>query len=329
MRLLILKRCGNEVRCCWAVGQLRWPFWPERANCWASSLFLLQPQAGHNIVAVATDFPAITRPWLRYAAEHGCQVRFVEDAADVDLTDAIVAAMDGETAVLAISYVQFSTGSKVDVVRLRTACDQIGAKLIVDVTQAAGCLPITADVWQVDAVVTSGYKWLGGHGGVALAAISPELSEPIPPLPGWMGAPDPFDFEATKVPVALGGRRFTQSTMSYASLAGLTAALDELSKLPEGAAEAHAQVLAQALIAGSREFGWEPFRPLSDPSASPHIITLAHPQHKPQAVVPILRAHGVVCGARNGRLRISLAPYNNSADIRAFLDVLALLAEKS
>ena len=53
---------------------------------------------------------------------------------------------------------------------------------------------------ECDAVVASGYKWLGGHGGVALAIMSPRLLEQIP-FPGWMAA-DPFKFDATSVSLA-------------------------------------------------------------------------------------------------------------------------------
>lgn len=190
--------------------------------------FMLRPQGGSNILAVSTDFPAITRPWLRYCAENSCSMRFVEDVATVNLTDSLIERIDEETAVIAISYVQFATGSIIDVPRLRRAAQQVGAKLIVDVTQAAGRIRIDSASWQADAVVTSGYKWLGGHGGVALAALAPHLSNQIPPLPGWMGANNPFDFEATQLPVANGSRRFTQSTISYVSLVGLTTALDQL-----------------------------------------------------------------------------------------------------
>ncbi len=284
--------------------------------------FIIQPKAGSHILAVATDFPAITRPWLRYCAENDCSLRFVDDVAQANLTDSLIEQIGKETAVIAISYVQFATGSIVDMPRLRQAANQVGAKLIIDVTQAAGRIPIAADAWQADALVTSGYKWLGGHGGVALAAIAPHLSQQIPPLPGWMGAPNPFAFEATQLPVASGGRRFTQSTMSYVSLIGLTVALDQLLTLNKGASEAHAQQLAHRLINGCEPHGWLPFRPLDDVSASAHIVTLAHEKILAQEMVGKLREKHVICGARNGRIRISLAPYNNSNDVDALLKAL-------
>ncbi len=68
-------------------------------------------------------------------------------------------------------------------------------------------------------------KWLGGHGGCAVAVLDPRLLSVPPPSPGWMGAPDPFAMDAQQLLLAPDARRYTQSTMSYISMAGLTAAL--------------------------------------------------------------------------------------------------------
>ena len=143
-----------------------------------------------------------------------------------------------------------------------------------DATQAAGAVPVEASAWDAELVVSSGYKWLGGHGGVALAAVSPRLLEGIPPLPGWMGAPEPFGFDALSVLVAPDARRFTQSTMSYVSMAGLTVALDQLLALGVARIDAHAQTLAALLI-----------EELADPSYA-------------RWMVEVLRVHGFVFDAR-------------------------------
>ena len=287
--------------------------------------FLIRPTSGSFIVAVSTDFPAVTRPWIRYAAENDCSLRFVDDIPTENLTDRLIDGIDSRTTVVAVSSVQFSTGSMVDIPRLREASARVNARLVVDVTQAAGILKIDSQHWKADAVVTSGYKWLGGHGGVALAAVSPDLLEQGPPLPGWMGTTNPFDFEATKLHFATGARRYTQSTMSYISMAGLTTALDHLLSLSESRLQAHSRRLSRRLIKGAHVYGWTPFRALEDASASPHIVTLKHSEFGVERATEALRRNRIVCGARNGRIRISLAPYNNSVDIDAFIDVLATI----
>src|SRR6202045_3908661 len=284
---------------------------------------LLRPRLKSTVLAVSSDFPAITRPWLREAALKNHTVRFVDDQPTRDLTDTLIEAIDESTSVVAVSSVQYATGTVVDISRLRQSTVQVGARLIVDATQAAGATRVDAAAWDADAVVTSGYKWLGGHGGVALAIMSPLLLEQIPPLPGWMGASDPFGFDATSVSLANDARRYTQSTMSYASMAGHTVAVEQLLSLGQTRIEAHARRLAAMLVSDASKYGWQPFRSVSDPAASPHIISLSRPRESVRAIVEGLRSHNIVCGIRGGRIRISLAPYNDASDVNALIEALA------
>lgn len=287
--------------------------------------FMIRPKSGSNIVAVSTDFPAVTRPWIRYAAENDCDLRFVDDSTTENLTDKLIDCIDSHTTVVAVSSVQFSTGSMVDIPRLRAASAEVNASLVVDVTQSAGIMKIDTRNWQADAIVTSGYKWLGGHGGVALATMSNHLLKQTPPIPGWMGTANPFDFDATKLLFATGARRFTLSTMSYISMVGLTTALDQLLTLSESRLEAHSRSLSSMLIEGVHPIGWMPFRAMKDSSASPHIVALSHSELDIKRAMDALRRSRIVCGNRNGRIRICLAPYNNSDDITALIDVLTNL----
>ncbi len=127
---------------------------------------------------------------------------FVSDKPDSDLTTDLIDRIDGETAVVTVGSVQFATGTVVDIPRLRVATARAGVRLVVDATQEAGAMNRPIGSWRPKSVVTSGYKWLGGHGGVALGVISPQLLEESPALPGWMSAPEPFDFDATRLPLS-------------------------------------------------------------------------------------------------------------------------------
>jgi cysteine desulfurase/selenocysteine lyase len=284
---------------------------------------LLQPRPKSTILAVSSDFPAVTRPWLRLAALRNHTVRFVDDQPTGDLTDTLIEAIDDSTSVVAVSSVQYATGTVVDISRLRESTLQVGARLIVDATQAAGATRVGVAAWDADAVVTSGYKWLGGHGGIALAIMTPRLLEQIPPLPGWMGAADPFGFDATTLSLANDARRYTQSTMSYVSMAGLVVAIEQLLSVGEARIEAHARSLAAMLVSEASKYGWQPFRNVGDPAVSSHIISLGRPRESVQAIVGRLRSHNIVCSTRGGRIRISLAPYNDESDVNAVSEALA------
>ena len=91
-------------------------------------------------------------------------------------------------------------------------------------------MPIDTDSYGADVLVCSGYKWLGGHGGVGLAAISSEVLKEDPVMAGWMGASNPFDMQPKKLLYAEDARKFTQSTMSYISIKGLETAIKEIIK---------------------------------------------------------------------------------------------------
>jgi cysteine desulfurase / selenocysteine lyase len=81
--------------------------------------------------------------------------------------------------------------------------------------------------------------------------------------------------------------------------------------------------LAAMLVSDASKYGWQPFRSLGDIAASPHIISLGHPRENVRAVVGSLRGHNIVCGIRGGRIRISLAPYNNASDVNTLIEAFA------
>ena len=41
--------------------------------------YLFRPSAGRKIIAVSSDFPAITRPWIAYAEAHDNELQFVDE----------------------------------------------------------------------------------------------------------------------------------------------------------------------------------------------------------------------------------------------------------
>src|SRR5262249_12760272 len=86
-----------------------------------------------------------------------------------------------------VSAVQFATGTLVDVAALVARARSVGARVVVDVTQMAGAVPVAMSEWGADALVCSGYKWLSAPGGVALLAITDDLAAAIPPLVGREG----------------------------------------------------------------------------------------------------------------------------------------------
>ena len=183
---------------------------------------LLEPEHG-TVLLVGSDFPSVTYPWLAAAERRGISLRFIDDRPDRDLTQDLVDAIDPATVVVAFSVIQYATGTRVDAGRVAERAHEVSARVVVDASQLAGAGVVDTVGWGADALVTSGYKWLSAHGGVALLALAPDLVHRLPGFVGWMGAQHPFAFDPLTLRLADDARRFQLSTMSYVSAIGLVA----------------------------------------------------------------------------------------------------------
>ena len=225
-----------------------------------------------SVLLVSSDFPSVTYPWLGAAPRLGTTIRTVEYHADENLTESLIGALDDSTTAVCLSAVQYATGTQVDVTKVADAAHRLGARVVVDATQLAGAGPLSVRSWGADAVVCSGYKWLSSHGGVALLTLAPDLVEMVPQLVGWKGTRDPFSFEPMSLPLATDARRFELSTIAYVSAIGLGESIAMLTALDPSRISQHARRLATRLVEQVEPLGWMPFRSLTDPAASSHIV---------------------------------------------------------
>ena len=278
---------------------------------------LCSPEPNSKIILVSTDFPSITRPWLTNKKTGDLKICFVNEVPNTDLTQTIIDNIDHNTSVVCVSYVQFASGTRIDIKKLNKRTKEVGAKLVVDVTQAAGAIPINTREWSTDILVCSGYKWLGGHGGVAFGLLSSELLKKDPPTIGWFSNENPFDMEATKLNLSKTAAKYTQSTISYISVVGLKTAIQQLLDIKVLSIMKHSDKLAKILFSMLEDSDWKSFRPTTSNEFSSHIISLTHPcADTVKSTFEQLSKKGLICGIRNGRLRISISHYNNSNDIK-------------
>jgi cysteine desulfurase / selenocysteine lyase len=276
-----------------------------------------------QVVLVSSDFPSVTYPWLNAQNRLGTRIRWVDDRPEADLTTAILEAMSDHTSVVCVSAVQFSTGTQIDVPLVVKRAHEMGARVVVDVTQMAGAMPVSMKDWGADALVCSGYKWLSTHGGIAIMAVSDRLLERAPLLVGWKGTDRPFDFHPQSLSLAPDARRYELSTSAYSSAVGLQHSINILLGAGIRRLLSHAKALSLELEAAVQLHGWRPFRPVGSLAASSHIVSLRHPTLSPGYVQQTLaEQYHIIVSARGGGIRVSLHGYNDSADVNALAEAL-------
>jgi selenocysteine lyase/cysteine desulfurase len=131
--------------------------------------------AGGRVLVATGEFTSLTWP---FAAQAGRGVVVTE----APLTELVDRAADHD--LVAVSAVASADGAIADLESFAAATSGIRTRVLIDVTQAAGWLPLSLD-WA-DAVVGASYKWLLAPRGAAWLAISDEMrAELVPNHAGW------------------------------------------------------------------------------------------------------------------------------------------------
>lgn len=287
-----------------------------------SLAWALGPGPEANVVSARVEFPSVVYPWLRVARSTGCEVRLTKDEDHIVDFGELVDLIDDETAAVCISHVQYSTGQRLDLAALAQAAHRRGALLIVDATQSAGAVPIDVVADDIDALVTSGYKWLCGPFGAAILFVRRDLYSRLEPgLVGWRSTAQVFDFRADQLEWAPSASRFEFGTMAYGCTIGLVTATEYL--LGIGIEKIHSYNLALAgrLVEGLSSLGAEFVSPDVDNLKS-SIVTARFPGHDQARIAQRLNQQGVVVSPRIGAVRFSPHVYNTAGDIDRTLEIL-------
>jgi len=117
-------------------------------------------------------------------------LRLVESGGALD-------AIDGDTAVVMLSHVNYRTGAMHDMAAVTRAVQGQGALMLWDLAHSAGAMPVDLTAADADLAVGCGYKFLnGGPGAPAFLYVTPRLHPALRlPITGWLGHAQPFAFE--------------------------------------------------------------------------------------------------------------------------------------
>jgi selenocysteine lyase/cysteine desulfurase len=247
---------------------------------------------GTEVVVPEGEFTSLLFPFLVQAAR-GITVREVP-------LEALADAVGPRTGVVAWSAVQSSDGRIADAAAVLQAARAVGALTVVDVTQAAGWLPLLLD--GVDAAVCSGYKWLCCPRGTAFMVTSPRLrAEVLPHSANWFAADDVHaGYYGSPLRLAPDARRFDVSP-AWFSWIGAVSSLGALAEVGVGAIHRHDAELADALRVA---LGLDP--------AGSAIVSI-HGDHVERS----LAAVGIKASTRANGCRLAFHLYNDHDDVAA------------
>jgi kynureninase len=173
----------------------------------------------NRIVMADLEFPSnmyLFEGFRRYGAE----IVYVKsaDAMRTDL-DALLDAIDERTLLVPLSYVLFKSAYIQKVEALIEKAQRVGARVILDVYQAAGTVPLEIERLGAEFAVGGSVKWLCGGPGAGYLYVRPDLAPELEPgIVGWAAHAKPFDFAAGAIQYADAPERFQSGTPNVPSL---------------------------------------------------------------------------------------------------------------
>jgi selenocysteine lyase/cysteine desulfurase len=276
---------------------------------------------GDVVVTIKGEFPANVYPWLALQ-QQGVTVRFVRPRNGRIMMQDLEIALHGAR-MLAISWVQYSNGFRIDLDALSRLCASRNVLLCLDAIQGAGALPLDLQATPVDFCAFGAHKWLLSPQGVGVLYVNRRVRDLLQPANvGWLGVDwrdyTAFDYDT---PLSESAARYEEGTRSLVGIAGLEQSLKLLLEVGQEQIEQHLFELTAHLAQQLVSMGYRMLTPLEREHRS-GIITFSHPQRPAQELFDALRAARIVCAVREGGVRLSPHVYNNRDDINAVLNVL-------
>jgi cysteine desulfurase/selenocysteine lyase len=302
----------------------------------------LKWRRGSNLVTLAGEFAANVYPWLHAAELEGLEPRRVAPTAEGRYAiDDILARVDSMTQLVVVSWVQFSTGFRLDIKRLGQELRDRGVLFCVDGVQGVGAIPIDVRECEIDFLSAGAHKWMLGPEGAGFLYVREGVAERHcgPRMQGWLGVEDPDDYRDRVQRFSPDARRFEDGARNIMGLAAMTASLEMLRQqrstsdtVPAGADRTGSEQaaifgailrLTSALAKGLGENGMKIASPMERIGERSGIICFEHPALPAAVVAGRLSERGVKCVARLGRVRVSPHYYNTLDDVERLLGEVA------
>jgi cysteine desulfurase / selenocysteine lyase len=277
----------------------------------------LQWKPGDRVIAFKEEFPANYYPWLRLEKQ-GVKLDWFSI---YDPLEKVAGAIK-DARLLAISYVNYLSGFRVNLQAIGDLCRQNGCFFFVDAIQGMGVFPIDVETCHIDALAADGHKWMLGPEGNGILYVRKKWLDAIEPVEfGWTNPANYADYSSRDMTLRSDAGRYECGTLNTVGCFGHRAALEFLLEVGVENMAAAVNARAQQIEDGVRARGYEVMVERTTLTGS-GIVSFRHPSLGSHAVVSELKRHRISAAPRQGWVRMAPHFYISPEDIEATLEVL-------
>ncbi len=285
-------------------------------------------RAGDNIVGIEQEFPSNRIVWESLAGR-GVSWRPLDIDRCADPESGLLGLCDRKTRLLAVSWVQYARGLRLDLARIGAFCRRKGILFCVDGIQGLGAVPFAIHDVEPDFVVADGHKWMLGPEGVALLYVRPALREGLRLHQfGWHMVDDLGNYDRRDWVPARDARRFECGSPNLLGIHALEASLSLLDDVGLDAVWEGLRLRTGYMIEQIELAGYTLLTP-RNPERRAGIITFSVPGTAPEALHRALTERRVLCAPRGGGIRFSPHFYTPFEVIEGAFEVVSEVARGS
>jgi len=284
-------------------------------------------QKGQRILVLAEQFPSNYYAWQRRTEEIGAPLKIVSWPEDNDWTAAVLNSLTPDVAIAALPQVQWTSGGKLDLVKIGQACRKLGTALALDLTQSLGTLPFSVSDVQPDFAVAASYKWLLGPYSTGLLYVAPKWHGGMPLEENWIQRSNARDFSSLILYTEdydEGARRFDMGERSnFALLPAAVHAMEQLLEWRVANVSETIGALARELAVAAAQLG---FSSPPENLRAPHYLCLRRKAGIPSGLLEMLARDKVFVSVRGSSIRVTPNVYNSAADAERLISCLKRMA---
>lgn len=290
--------------------------------------YALPLRPGDIVLGSEGEFPANVYPWMAAAKSRGFTFELIP-MAGLEVDEAAIlrrVETDPRVKCVALSWVSFWTGYRIDAAAIGTACRKHGIWFALDAIQGLGSCEYNVRTMPVDIIACGAQKWLCSPWGAAFAYVRKELIAQLePPAAGWLSQASAGDFARflDYDPAWRGdAQRFEVGSLPIQDFVGMNGTLELMLEIGTRNIQDYVLGLSGELWnwASSRQ----DFTLLTRPEQERRGAIIAFRTSNVAADSARLRAAGVVHSVREGAIR--LAPHFHNVPDEVWRVVRALEA---
>jgi len=282
---------------------------------------------GQSILVLTEQFPSNYYPWQRLTQESGATLKTVAWPEDEDWTAAVLEALTSDVAIVALPNVHWTSGGRLDLVRIGRECRRLGAAFVLDLTQSLGALPFDVNEVQPDFAVAANYKWLLGPYTTGLLYVAPKWHGGSPLEEGWIQRANSRDFSSLILysdEYDGGARRFDMGERSnFGLLPSGERAMRQILEWEVAKISESCGAMNRKLAAAAAELG---FTSPAEKLRGPHYLCLRRKTPIPKELVDALAREKVFVSVRGSSIRVTPHLYNTEEDCERLIHCLRRVA---